>query len=144
MALFLGLSGHVMGQDLSPTEGVQHQREMMVRLAVIEIHQEFLDEYLAILKEEAEASVRSEPGVLCIFPMYEREDPTQIRLLEIYADSSAYQAHLQSPHFKHYKSATLHMVKTLQLIDMEAIDEKSMPLIFAKIKEKSVHQVIPE
>ena len=56
---------------------------MMVRISEIQIDPARLDEYKAILKEESEASVRLEPGVISIFPMYQRDDPTQIRILEI-------------------------------------------------------------
>ncbi len=107
--------------------------EIMVRIAELEIEPEFLEEYLNILKEESEASVRLEPGVICIYPMYQRENPTEIRLLEIYANKEAYESHLQTPHFKHYKTTTLPMVKTLRLVDMKAIDPESMPMLFAKM-----------
>ncbi|MEC7264355.1 MAG: putative quinol monooxygenase [Bacteroidota bacterium] len=106
---------------------------MLIRIAEIEIFDEYIDQYLEILKEESEASVRLEPGVLCIYPMQESERPNQIRLLEIYADSAAYQSHLKTPHFLKYKTNTLHMVKSLALIDMKAIDGGSMAKLFAKI-----------
>ncbi len=108
--------------------------ELMVRIAEIEVEPEYLQDYLAILKDEAEASVRLESGVICIYPMYQSKNPTEIRLLEIYADKKAYEAHLQTPHFKHYKSSTLHMVRSLELIDMEVIDPETMPKIFMKLK----------
>ena len=107
--------------------------EIMVRIAELEIEPEFLEEYLNILKEESEASVRLERGVICIYPMYQRENPTEIKLLEIYANKEAYESHLQTPHFKHYKTTTLPMVKTLRLVDMKAIDPESMPMLFAKM-----------
>lgn len=109
---------------------------MVVRIAELEIVPEYLEEYLAILKEESEASVRLEPGVICIFPMYQKENPTQIRLLEIYEDEAAYKSHLGTPHFKHYKTATSSMVKELRLIDMEAIDPAAAMQIFKKIDGK--------
>ncbi|MFC4218786.1 putative quinol monooxygenase [Flagellimonas marina] len=108
---------------------------MMVRIAEIEIVPEFRDDYVAILKEEAEASVRLEPGVICIYPMFQQDNPNQIRLLEIYASEEAYQSHLQSPHFIHYKTSTKHMVKSLQLVDMEALDPETMPALFLKLGE---------
>ena len=106
---------------------------MMVRMAEIEIHPEYIDEYKAILKEESEASVRLEAGVICIYPMYQKDNPLQIRLLEIYVDDEAYQSHLQTSHFQKYKTSTLKMVKSLKLIDMEAIDYKSMSKLFRKV-----------
>ncbi len=107
---------------------------MMVRMAEIEVAPEYLEEYLSILKEEAKTSVEVEPGVIVIYPMYQKSHPNQIRLLEIYADKDAYEAHLQTPHFKHYKSATLPMVRFLELVEMEAIDPDAMPTIFRKLK----------
>ncbi|OKL38581.1 putative quinol monooxygenase [Pontibacter flavimaris] len=109
--------------------------EMIIRISEIEIDSADLEEYISILKEESEASVRLEPGVISIYPMYQKENPTQIRILEIYKDKEAYDSHLETPHFKHYKTTTLKMVKSLKLLDMEAIDEESMPAIFEKLSE---------
>lgn len=108
--------------------------KMMIRISEIEIEPEFLEEYLSILKEESRASVELEPGVISIYPMYQNENPTEIRILEIYMDRKAYEAHLETPHFKDYKTTTFKMVKSLKLIDMKAIDGEAMPMIFKKIK----------
>jgi quinol monooxygenase YgiN len=107
---------------------------MLVRISEIQIDPDQLDAYTAILKEEAEASVRLEPGVISIFPMYEREHPTAVRILEIYASRAAYESHLQTPHFQKYKTTTLPMVRSLRLVDMEAIDPATMPAIFGKMR----------
>ena len=106
----------------------------MVRVAEIDINPQYLEEYKSILKEEAEASVRLEPGVIAIFPMFERENSTKIRILEIYLNKEAYEAHLKSPHFIKYKTSTMHMVKALRLVDMESLDEKALSRIFSKMK----------
>jgi quinol monooxygenase YgiN len=111
------------------------KNKMMIRLSEIEINSGYLKEYKAILKEESRASVKSEPGVIAIYPMYQNEHPTQVRILEIYANRNAYEAHLKTPHFQTYKTTTLKMVESLQLVDMEAIDEETMPEIFRKLKE---------
>lgn len=108
--------------------------DMMVRIAEIEILPEYLEEYKAILKEEAAASIKIEPGVIAIFPMYQQENRTQIRILEIYKDSAAYRSHLSTPHFKQYKESTLKMVKSLKLVDMKSIDAAAMAAIFRKLK----------
>ncbi|MDX9947994.1 MAG: putative quinol monooxygenase [Bacteroidales bacterium] len=107
---------------------------MIIRISEIEIDPNHLDEYLSILKDESEASVRLETGVISIYPMFQKENPTEIRILEIYAGKEAYESHLQTPHFKHYKTSTLNMVKSLRLVDMDAIDSETMPMIFRKIK----------
>ena|SRR5690554_3451077 len=110
--------------------------DMIIRISDIEIDSIYLEEYISILKEESEASVRLESGVISIYPMFQKENPSEIRILEIYRNKEAYESHLQTPHFKQYKTTTLNMVKSLKLIDMIAIDEESMPAIFEKMPKK--------
>ena len=123
-----------LGQSDDALKADTYQGKMMVRIAELEIETDYLDEYLEILKEESEASLRLEPGVICIYPMFQKENPTQIRLLEIYANKEAYESHLKTPHFQKYKTTTAEMVKDLKLIDMEAIDPVSMSMVFKKYK----------
>ena len=110
--------------------------DQMVRISEIEIDPAYLAEYKTILKEEAAASVKLEPGVIAIFPMYQKENPNQVRILEMYANQAAYQQHLKTPHFQKYKTTTLKMVKSLKLVDMEALDVATMPLLFKKLKKE--------
>ncbi|WP_460967580.1 carboxymuconolactone decarboxylase family protein [Spirosoma migulaei] len=110
------------------------ETDMMIRIAELEIVLDYLGEYKAILKEEAARSVQLEPGVIAIFPMYEKEKPTQIRLIEVYANQAAYQSHLKTPHFQHYKTSTLKMVKSLKLINMASLDPETMLNVFEKLK----------
>lgn len=108
--------------------------EMMIRIAEIEIDSTYFDDYISILKEESAASIALEPGVLCIYPMYRKDNLTSILLLEIYADREAYESHLKTEHFLKYKTSTMHMVTSLKLIDMEAIDPETMAEVFVKVK----------
>lgn len=107
--------------------------DMIIRISEVQVAPNYLDEYVAILKEEAAESVRLEPGVIAIYPMYQKDNPTEFRILEIYADKDAYELHLGTPHFQRYKTSTLEMVKSLELVDMEAVDEETMPKLFAKL-----------
>lgn len=93
----------------------------MVRIAELEIEPAQLDAYKAMLAEEQESSVRLEPGVLMLHSVAIADDPTQIRLLEVYASRSAYEAHIKSPHFLKYKTSTEKMVRSLKLIDTRPI-----------------------
>jgi quinol monooxygenase YgiN len=113
---------------------INKMKEMMIRISEIEIDSNYLEEYYTILKEESKASVMLEPGVISIYPMYQKENISQVRILEIYANREAYEVHLKTSHFIKYKTTTIKMVKSLRLIDMEAIDEETMSQIFAKIK----------
>ncbi|SES66313.1 Quinol monooxygenase YgiN [Draconibacterium orientale] len=132
LTLLIALTFNCSAQENQKKENINMDK-MMIRISEIEIEPEYLNEYLSILKEEARASVELEPGVISIYPMFQKENPNEIRILEIYTDKKAYENHLQTPHFKHYKTTTLKMVKSLELIDMSAIDEQTMPKIFKKI-----------
>jgi quinol monooxygenase YgiN len=112
---------------------VAQTNNMIIRISEIEIDSSYLQEYKNILQIEAKASVQKESGVVAIFPMYQKENPAQIRILEIYSNKSAYENHIKSPHFLKYKASTLKMVKSLRLIDMNCIDTETMKDIFSKL-----------
>jgi quinol monooxygenase YgiN len=131
--IFILIVGLISCDQLEKSNKTINSDEMMTRISEIEIEPEYLEEYLSILKEESKASLELESGVISIYPMYQKENPNEIRILEIYADKKAYQAHLETPHFKHYKTTTLKMVKSLKLVDMKAIDGQTMSMIFKKI-----------
>jgi len=95
--------------------------ERVVRLAELEIDPARLTEYKAALKEEIEAAIRIEPGVLTLYAVVVKGHPEQIRIFETYRDQAAYEEHLQTPHFKKYKAATQGMVKSLRLVETEPI-----------------------
>jgi len=89
----------------------------VVRLAKLVIDSTHLESYKAALKEGIEASVRLESGVLTLYAVAEKNNPTHITILEIYADTAAYKTHLQTPHFIKYKTGTKEMVRSLELIE---------------------------
>lgn len=93
----------------------------LVRLAELEIEPTALPAYLVLLREEIDASLGSEPGVLMLHAVRLRDAPHMVRLLEVYASRLAYEQHIQSPHFLKYKSGTAGMVRSLRLIDVDPI-----------------------
>ena len=103
---------------------------MLYRLAEIEIHPQYLKEYLVAAAEIQKASLAEEPGVICLFPTQTKEDSCQIRILEIYASQQAYQHHIQTDHFQKYKQGTLHMVKLLKLQDLQPLTPEIVNKIF--------------
>lgn len=126
------LTGYCKAQEKSIGNSLVNE-DMLIRISEIEIHSNHLDEYIKILKEEAEASMRLEPGVISIYPMFKKENPSEIRILEIYKNRMSYESHLQTSHFKYYKTSTIEMVKSLKLIDMEPMDLETMKKIFTKL-----------
>ena len=88
-----------------------------VRLAKIDVDPVQLERYLEFLKENMEASLKKEPGVLSMYAVAEKERPHQILIIETYASKVDYELHIQSAHFKKYKQGTLAMVRSLDLRD---------------------------
>jgi quinol monooxygenase YgiN len=92
-------------------------KNLVVRIAKLRIDSAQLDNYKAALKEEIEASVRIEQGVLTLYAVSDKNNPMHITVFEIYANQEAYKTHLETPHFKKYKTTTKEMVKSLELMD---------------------------
>jgi quinol monooxygenase YgiN len=100
--------------------GPTHAQEKSVphvRIAELDIDPAQIEAYKTALTEEVETSIRVEPGVLALYSVYEKDNPTHVRLLEIYADVDAYNTHIASSHFQNYKTGTLSMVRSLRLIE---------------------------
>lgn len=102
----------------------------IVRIAELEIDPAQLDSYKALLAEEIEASVTKEQGVMMLYALSVKGSPAQIRILEVYADQKAYEAHLQAPHFLKYKALTSTMVRSLHLVETEPI------MLYAKMDKQ--------
>ena len=92
-------------------------KNLVVRIAKLQIDSAQLKNYQDALKEEIETSVRVEAGVLTLNAVAEKNNPTHITIMEIYANADAYKSHIETSHFKKYKSATKNMVKSLELIE---------------------------
>ena len=92
-----------------------------MRIAKIVVDSTKLESYTTALKEGMQAAVRIEPGVLSLYAVYDKKNPAHITIFEIYADENAYKFHVQTPHFKKYKSTVQDMVKSLELIDVAPI-----------------------
>lgn len=94
----------------------------IVRLSKIEVYPEHLEEYMKYATEVGEVSLRTEPGVLTMYAVREKENPGRITILETYANREAYESHIASEHFQKYKQGTLHMVKKLTLSDQTPLN----------------------
>lgn len=97
----------------------------IVRLSKIEVFPQYLDEYMKYAVEVGEVSLRTEPGVLTMYAVGEKENPCKITILETYASRAAYEKHIASEHFQRYKRGTLHMVKSLVLSDQTPLNPAS-------------------
>ncbi len=104
----------------------------IVRLSKIEVCPEYLDEYMRYAVEVGEISLRTEPGVLTMYAVADKENPCRITILETYSSREAYKAHIASEHFQRYKQGTLHMVKSLVLSDQTPLNPANRSINFVE------------
>ena len=120
-------TGEIIGKCLNPDKPGMCVKEPMttdgiVRLSKIEVYPQYLDEYMNYATEVGEISLRTEPGVLTMYAVGEKENPCKVTILETYASREAYEQHIASEHFQKYKQGTLHMVKSLVLSDQAPLN----------------------
>ena len=107
------------------------EKEMMaadgiVRLSKIEVYPQYLDEYMEYAVKVGAKSLRTEPGVLTMYAMQDKENPCLITILEASSSQEAYKSHIASEHFQKYKQGTLHMVKNLELCDQTPLNPNNI------------------
>ena len=86
-----------------------------------------MEKYNAALKKQMTTAERVEPGVITYYAVASKNDPSSITILEIYADTAAYNLHIQTSHFKKYKETVKDMVKSLELVDVTIIGSAKKP-----------------
>ena len=96
-----------------------------VRVAEIEVDPEQREAFVSAVTEEMDESIRVEPGVLALYAVAEKDSPSRLRFFEIYADEAAYNAHLESPHFRKYRASTEPMIRSRALIETVPIQLSS-------------------
>ena len=94
----------------------------IVRLSKIEVYPQYLDEYIKYAVKVGDVSLRTEPGVLTMYALQDKENPCLVTILEIYSSKDAYERHIATAHFQKYKQGTLHMVKSLVLSDQTPLN----------------------
>ncbi|WP_439504697.1 putative quinol monooxygenase [Sediminibacterium sp.] len=113
--LFLGLL------ILINTHSNAQDKNKMYRIAKIKVDASQLDKYTFALKEQMNAAIKLESGVLSYTAVADKKDPTLITILEVYANLDAYQSHILTPHFKKYKETVKDMVLSLELTDVDLV-----------------------
>jgi quinol monooxygenase YgiN len=123
--ILLAISAVLMAIVLNSKSMAQDKR--IYRIAQIHVDPAQLDQYNAALKEQMTTAIAAETGVLSYYAVSDKKEPSHITIFEIYADSSAYTAHIQTPHFKKYKETVKDMVKSLELEDVDVIGISKKP-----------------
>ena len=118
-----GLTGCASGPIAE--NGKENMKDMfdarIVRLSIVTVDPNRLEEYMKFAAECGKTSMREEPGVLMMYSMQDKLQPNRISILEIYADRAAYERHIKAAHFQKYKQGTLSMVQKLELLDQIAL-----------------------
>ena len=119
--LLLIVGASVLVSVLSGRAVSQEMQGQYVQVAEIEIDPSQLEDYKAAVREQIEAAIRLEPGVLVLYAVSEKDNPARVKVFEVYLDTEAYRSHLESGHFKKYKATTMKMVKSLKLVQTAPI-----------------------
>ena len=117
----LVIGASVLAASLCCGAVAEEMQGQYVQVAEIEIDPAQLEDYRAAVREQIETAVRVEPGVLVLYAVSEKDNPTHVRVFEIYKDTDAYRSHLESAKFKKYKATTEKMVKSLKLVQTTPI-----------------------
>lgn len=122
LALLTGSCDGHSKEDNNMCEKLPMQPDGIVRLSKIRVNPEYLEEYMRYAVEVGTISLETEPGVLTMYAVADKESPWEITILETYASQEAYRSHIASEHFRKYKNGTLHMVDSLRLVDVEPLN----------------------
>ena len=129
MAFTACSNGHSIENDMEANnmcEKLPMQDDGIVRLSKIQVNPDYLDEYMKFAMEVGTVSLETEPGVLTMYAVADKENPCNITILETYASQEAYKSHIASEHFQKYKQGTLHMVDSLLLDDVTPLNPRNI------------------
>jgi quinol monooxygenase YgiN len=101
------MTGHARAEEWQPG---------YVQIAELTVDPAQLENYKAAAREQIDTAIRVEPGVLALYMVADKDNPSRIHVFEMYADTDAYKAHLEAAHFKKYKTTTQSMVTSLNLV----------------------------
>lgn len=92
---------------------------MYVVTVKFELHASEAANFIPLIKQNAQTSLRNEAGCrqfdICVDP----ENPLHVFLYEIYDDRAAFEMHLATEHFRHFEKISAPMVanKVIRLLD---------------------------
>jgi (4S)-4-hydroxy-5-phosphonooxypentane-2,3-dione isomerase len=77
--------------------------------------------FMPLMSENAKASLRDEKGCRHFDVCRPRDVPNRVFLYEIYDDEAAFQAHLQTDHFKAFAAATKDMITARKIVACDLV-----------------------
>lgn len=68
-----------------------------------------MDRFAVAMQADAEGSARDEPGCFRFDILTDPSHPNRVYLYEVYRDKAAFDAHMETPHFKKWRDETVSM-----------------------------------
>ena len=107
---------------LNAGHGHATEQQPVVRMAYIQVKSGLRDAFIATVTEGMRTSVQTEPGVLALYCVADKNDPDKLIFFEIYVSEQAYQAHRASPHFKKYIEKTKDLSVSKSLLETVPVE----------------------
>lgn len=86
------------------------------------IKPESRDRFLALVRENAAQSVRTEAGCRRFDVCVPEDGSSRVFLYEVYDDEAAFKAHMRTTHFKAFAAATAVMVQDRKIVPLKILD----------------------
>lgn len=80
-------------------------------------------QFLPLMVEQADTSLRDEPGCRQFDVWSDQDRPDQIFLYEIYEDREAFEAHLASDHYKNFDRSVAPLVSSKRVATFSTLVE---------------------
>jgi (4S)-4-hydroxy-5-phosphonooxypentane-2,3-dione isomerase len=96
-------------------------------LVQITIRSGCLERFEELVLTNARLSLRDEPGCQRFDVLVAADDQRRIVLYEIYDDASAFEAHLNTPHYRDFATGTRDMVDASALTTLDFLRSDPMP-----------------
>jgi quinol monooxygenase YgiN len=101
--------------------------ELYIRLVKIELDSNAVNKFNKLGEKVMQPGIKKEPGILVMYAIGEKDNPTLVSILEVYKNLDAYNQHITTPHYLKYKKEAKTMIKSLKLIDVNPILLGSKP-----------------
>ena len=115
--LLFALLAMVMTMGVSHSAMAAETGQPIMRIFEFVIAPDQIAAFMEAGRQNLEASVRDEPGVISMYCVTDKTDPTKLYVVEVYRDQAAYEAHIKTPHFTRFVSEIQGKVVSRRVIE---------------------------
>lgn len=115
------------------TFNFQMNNNLYIRIALLEIIPSKLEDFFIAVKKGMNISLKTEPDILALYSIANKDNPNKLTFIEIYKNKKAYETHLNTPHFQEYFNTTKNMIIQRTLIEGIPIELLDKYNTFSKI-----------